>query len=335
MRRLLLAVIAVGVVFSAGVSFAQEDAPQIPEKVQAVLDSLVGDWTLKATAGDIVQEGTMTAKWAPGRQYVVVTDSMGDQWGSTYLVGWDGLSQDGVVTYRVGMGGFHAIMCGRIVSDTVIESENTVVVQGQTMTDQSRTVKAGPDKFVFTSTKTVGDQSIVTWKGEYTRVKTDTPKLSPAMEKLKGLVGDWVYEGEQANPPVAGLPYGGAGKYFGTYTTRFTLDGSFQETKIEDNNPSGKTSSVTLTGFDPKSGKYTGNSFISDGSSSVATTTVDGRTWTTESTMTTSEGKKVRIRSVEKYSSNWSRYVSTQEASPDNGKTWKLWWKEEGRKVNR
>jgi len=176
---------------------------------------------------------------------------------------------------------------------------------------------------------------ITTHESEMAKAKSDTPKLSPEMEKLKGLVGDWAYEGEQADQPVAGLPYGGAGKYFGTYADRFILNGSFLERRIEDNNPSGKTSIVGLTGYDAKAGKYTGNAFISDGSNSVSTSTVHGRTLTNDSTMTTSEGKKVLVRSVEKYSSDWSSYVSTTEASPDNGKTWKLWYKEQGKKVDK
>jgi hypothetical protein len=49
--------------------------------------------------------------------------------------------------------------------------------------------------------------------------------------------------------------------------------------------------------------------------------------------MTTSEGKKVLLRTVLKYSSDWSSFAATTKASPDNGKTWKLWYKDEGRKV--
>ena len=176
----------------------------------------------------------------------------------------------------------------------------------------------------------IGCSSTLQWEN-----KADAPNPSPELKKLEGLVGDWAYEGEQADPPVAGLPYGGAGKYFGTSTHRFVLDGFFMEEKIEDNNPSGRTSIFTLTGYDPKSGKYTQSSFISDGSSSVATATLDGATWTSNSTMTTSEGKQVLLRTVVKYSSDWASVTATTEASPDNGKTWKLWYKDEGRKVKK
>jgi ketosteroid isomerase-like protein len=167
------------------------------------------------------------------------------------------------------------------------------------------------------------------------KTTTDAPRPSPELKKLEGLVGDWTYKGEQAAPPVSGLPYGGAGKYFGMFTTRFTLDGFFQETKIEDNNPSGRTSMVRMTGYDAKATKYRENMYVSDGSISVAIATLDGRTWTSNSTMTTSEGKKVLIRTVEKFSSDWSSYTGTTEVSPDNGKTWKIWYTEKGKKVKK
>jgi ketosteroid isomerase-like protein len=158
---------------------------------------------------------------------------------------------------------------------------------------------------------------------------------SPEMKKLEGLVGDWVYEGEQVDPPVDGLPYGGAGKYFGEFTWRYVLDGSFLERNLKDNNPSGTTGIINLIGYDAKAKKYTDNWFITDGSSSVATATLDGRTWTSRSTMTTSEGKKVLLRTLLEYSFDWSSAVGTTEVSPDGGKTWKFWYKDEGRKVNK
>ena len=148
-------------------------------------------------------------------------------------------------------------------------------------------------------------------------------------------VGTWRYEGEQVDPPVAGLPYGGAGEFHGTDTRRLVLDGRFMESMIEDNNPSGKTTVVSLTGYDPKAGHYVVNGFISDGSRDTATETVsaDGRTWTTRSTMTTSSGQTVPVRTVTTFSPDGSRMTSTTEVSPDGGTTWKHWYKDESQRV--
>ncbi len=63
MRRLLCAVVAVGVLFTAGVSIAQEDAPQMPEKVRAFLDNVTGTWI------DNDEEGTgkVEVRWDSGK----------------------------------------------------------------------------------------------------------------------------------------------------------------------------------------------------------------------------------------------------------------------------
>jgi len=160
---------------------------------------------------------------------------------------------------------------------------------------------------------------------------------SPQMKKLEGLVGTWTYEGEQVDPPVAGLPFGSAGKFSGTFTNRFTLGGLFLESTGQDKNPSGITNEFSITGYDVETKNYIVNGFLSDGSreTSIENVSPDGRIWTSNSTMTTSNGKKVLIKSVVKYSSDWNSSSGTTEVSPDDGKTWKFWYKSEARKVNK
>jgi len=173
--------------------------------------------------------------------------------------------------------------------------------------------------------------SKVTDKGD-----TDKNIPSPEMKKLEGLVGVWTYEGEQVDPPVDGLPYGPAGKYSGTTTNRFIMEGLFLESKTQDKNPSGTTSVLSITGYDAETKNYMANAFVSDGSreTSIESVSPDGRIWTSNSTITTSDGKKVLVKSVTKYSSDWSNSSGTTEVSPDDGKTWKFWYKGESKKVN-
>ena len=189
-------------------------------------------------------------------------------------------------------------------------------------------------QFLFTDTWLRRDslwQCIATHESGWREIQ----KPDPNMKKFKGLVGEWTYEGEQADPPVAGLPYGPAGKCSGMVTTRYILNGTFLEIKIEDNNPSGKTSIIKIIGYDGKKKNYVENLYISDGSSSVATATFDGRTWTSNQTMTTSDGNKVLGKAVLIYSPDWNSYTLTLEVSPDDGKTWKHWFKEEGTRINK
>ena len=157
---------------------------------------------------------------------------------------------------------------------------------------------------------------------------------SPEMKKFEGLVGDWAYEGEQVDPPVGGLPYGPAGKFSGTITNRFVLGGFFLESKLDENNPAGRMTGIEIIGYDPRGIVYTHNLYLSEGNISVSTSTLDGTTWTINSTMTAKNGKKVPVRHVCKYSSDWSNYTAITELSPDDGKTWKYWYKVEGTKVN-
>ena len=51
--------------------------------------------------------------------------------------------------------------------------------------------------------------------------------------------------------------------------------------------------------------------------------------------MTTADGKKVPVKTVVRYSSDWNSFTATTEASPDDGKTWKLWFKDEARRVDK
>ncbi len=90
-----------------------------------------------------------------------------------------------------------------------------------------------------------------------------------------------------------------------------------------------------MTGYDTRAKNYIEHVFESEGSISVATATLDGQTYTANSSMTTGTGKKVLLKIVLKYVSDWSRYTGAVEASVDDGKTWKPWWKEEGRKVEK
>ncbi len=162
--------------------------------------------------------------------------------------------------------------------------------------------------------------------------KTTTTQVSPEMKKLEVFVGDWTYEGQQMEPPVEGLPYGEAGTFSGKLTVRFVLDGAFQESRFKDDAPL-TAIGLTLTGYDPKEKRYVNHGCVNDGSQSISTATLDGHIRKVDCITTTNKGDKVPVRFIEEYASDWSSYTSTVEASPDNGKTWKLWWKERGKKV--
>lgn len=164
----------------------------------------------------------------------------------------------------------------------------------------------------------------------------DSAKLSPEMKKLEGFVGTWEYEGEQVDPPIAGLPFGGAGTFSGTVTNRFILDGSFMESTIEDKSPAGLTRTVQITGYDPTTRRYVLETFMSDGTREHAVQTVspDGRVWTSQSTMTSGTGEQALLRNVATFSPDRSRLTSVVDVSTDGGQTWKHWFTSRDKKVD-
>jgi len=168
-------------------------------------------------------------------------------------------------------------------------------------------------------------------KAEMAKEVSSNP--DPALKKLEIFVGDWTYEGEQADPPISGLPFGPAGKYFGTSKARFIMDGFFLETIGEDHNPSGFTVIRTITGYEKDTDRYVANTFMSDGTRETSTMTASagGRVWTTRSTMKTKEGKVVLLKRVDQFSADGTSHTSTVDVSIDGGKTWKHWFKDQSR----
>ena len=166
-------------------------------------------------------------------------------------------------------------------------------------------------------------------------LKAATPKPSAALRELEGLVGDWTYTGRQIDPDVdIDLPFAETGNFSGKSTARFVLDGAFLETRWHDKEgPSGAMSGMNITGYDPKTKKYTRRGHSSDGTTSARTATLQDGVWKSHATMTTPKGAKVLVKTVVDYAPDWSSYTSTVELSIDQGKTWKHWWKEKGKKV--
>jgi predicted ester cyclase/ketosteroid isomerase-like protein len=162
----------------------------------------------------------------------------------------------------------------------------------------------------------------------------DTAEHSQALDKLKVQVGDWIYEGEQVDPPMAGLPFGPAGKFSGTTTTRLIQNGQFLESKSVDKNPGGVTQSVNIIGYDTDAKNYVSHIFMSDGTreTSVQTVSPDGRVWTTRSTMTTTTGDSVLLKGVITFSPDRNSNASTVSVSVDQGKTWKYWFSAKAKK---
>lgn len=187
-------------------------------------------------------------------------------------------------------------------------------------------------QFLFTDTWLKRDgrwQCIATHESGAKETTVGNYELSPEMKKLAAFLGEWIYEGEQVDPPVSDIHAGGAGKFSGTITTRAILGGQFMEEKYEEKNPAGTSSFISIIGYDVKTEKYIKNYYFDDGSreTSVLTASADGKTWTINSNTTTSSGNNVLFHSAIEFTADSTRYTGATQGSSDNGKTWKHWYR--------
>jgi hypothetical protein len=161
MRRLFFAVVIVGVVLSAGVSFAQEKPAKIPEKVRAFLNNLEGTWTYSAHDGAVT--GSATYIWDAGNGCLIVAgqeqheDSSGN-WNE--FIYWDGVSDSGVVLSSASAwsGGYQCgIVHGKVLSPTSMRGKKTDIVNAKEIKTDSQVEFKGKDKFISKFSNSVVD----------------------------------------------------------------------------------------------------------------------------------------------------------------------------------
>jgi ketosteroid isomerase-like protein len=158
MRRLLFVVVTVGVVFAAGVSYAQEkNAPQMPEKIRGFLDNLTGSWI------DHDEDGTgkLEVRWGSGKSTLIGNGQFqGEGISSAWTVSWcwDGMSQDGIIAFVSGSSGsrfFHVEAHGKVLSTTLMEGESTGVGAGKKTSSNIRIEFKGSDQYVWQRTNII------------------------------------------------------------------------------------------------------------------------------------------------------------------------------------
>ena len=134
----MMAVIVSVVALWVGASHAEDQAPQaVPPKVQAALEKMVGTWNVEGDPGPdgVSLRGRSMVRWSPGKHYLLMNSryKIGETDGSdNAIVGWDGLSEDGIIIFRKAPVGFHEIYRFKAVSDTVNEGWNENVAFGST-----------------------------------------------------------------------------------------------------------------------------------------------------------------------------------------------------------
>jgi len=145
MRRFMIAVVAVGVVFAAGASYAQEiGAPTMPEKVRGFLDNLTGTWKVDDEEGISKEE----IRWDSGKG-ALIENGQFQGWGAfatwTGLWYWDGISEDGIilcVSVSTSHGFAHGELRGKVLSKTVMEGQGTGVRAGKKRSGNAKQIQS-------------------------------------------------------------------------------------------------------------------------------------------------------------------------------------------------
>ena len=178
MKRFMVAVMVCIGVLAVGISYTQEEQmPQMPVRVQAALERMVGTWSVEGDPDEdgISLRGKTVVQWTPGKQYLIINSQYQIGNINSYdngIMGWDGLSENGIVIFRMAPVGIYEKYNFKAVSDTVSEGAFKGAGMGKKQTGKVRMVQQSPDKAIWTFTEqTSGGESKPGWKVVYTRVK--------------------------------------------------------------------------------------------------------------------------------------------------------------------
>jgi len=301
MRRSLF-VVVVGMLFGAGVSFAQEEAPQMPEKVRKALEWRIGTWEI-AIAGEN-RKGTLINRWNPGKNCIVadvhgIND--GKPFFATQIVGWDGVSKDGI----------HSMMVnqfqnwtgqGRITSDTTEEGPLSGFRFGKKYTGRHRLVKQDKDHItVYHTDQKLANESIPDMVVRFTRVKPTTRE--DFEEFCRVHQGRWVGEVKWATD------WPGFGKKGDIVT------GYRQVTISQDGNGlviqgfRGKGSSTVIFSYDADGQIIRGMTISSGGSMAYITCRKGNGEWVWKGREVESDGTIIEIVGTSKFTENGRTWI--------------------------
>ena len=109
---------------------------------------------------------------------------------------------------------------------------------------------------------------------------------------LERLAGHWTWTGQQANIGAENSPYGQAGRFVGSGDSRLIMDGQFILDKYQEKSPEGNLMhGISLISYDPVKKCFVARDCMSDGSTSIAEITIDGRVRKDHITITSKTGE--------------------------------------------
>ena len=305
MRRLLIAVVAVGMAFGAGVSFAEEDTNHMPEKVRKFLDNFMGTWTYD---GDY--KGSYTIKWDAGNASLILSSQAIEEGELVYwteLLYWDGISEDGVISRSVGSGRT-GIGCinghGKVLSPTSMTDKRTIEAGKKKGSFDIQVKFNGKNQFISKSTNQV-------WDGEqqpdgtaiFTRVKPTTREDFEEFCRTYG--GRW----EHKTTLVADLP--GFGKKGDKMTELRQATMSSDGKAIIMNGFLGPGSYTLVCYYDPGARQIKATGIPSNGGARYLTFRKVAGSWLVTVDGSTPDGKRIELSFSDKFSDDGKAYTTT------------------------
>jgi ketosteroid isomerase-like protein len=201
MKRVAIVVLAIGVVAAAGIANAQQNEPRVADDEKEELIRLQQEWCRAELSRDTAALSRLLAD-----DYALVTPE------------GEHIPRDQLLR-EIGADGLRVISIPAEKLNVQVYGTAAVVRGLAKWSDGSATT--GQSVFTDTWVKREGKWKCVATHESGSEV---TEEPSPELKDLEPFVGDFSYQGEQFDTPVADLPFGGAGKYSGRGTTRFILD---------------------------------------------------------------------------------------------------------------
>jgi hypothetical protein len=315
MRRFVIAVVVVGMVFGTGLSFAEEDTNHMPEKVRKFLDNFVGTWTFDGN-----NKGSATYKWDAGKACLIVSRQWmaGDEIRyATELIHWDGKSEDGFLlsmTVSGSKGMFCEYAHGKVLSPTLMIGKWTIDVDKKSGNFDAQIEFNGKNQFVGKFTNGI-------WDGEqqpdetnvFTRVKPTTREDFEEYCKLNQ--GRWVSE-TKLDADLPGVGKKGE-KVTAYYESTIAQDGN----GLIETSYGGKGSTTGLVVFNPGTKRIESTSISSSGHVVHVVVYKKGNEWIFESSGYLPDGRKTEGSSTGIYSNNGNTFTGSGSDTLDGDKT--------------
>lgn len=164
--------------------------------------------------------------------------------------------------------------------------------------------------------------------GLQAQAPASVPTPDPALKQLSPLVGHWTYEEEWKAGPL-----GPGGKMTGVYDAHMILGGFFLQAEQTEKGALGEIRNLEIDAYDPVNKNFRSDTFLSDGTKSSFTITVNGITITWAGTLTFA-GKPYQFKEPMVFAPDFMSATAKAEVSVD-GKTWTPAWEGKWTKAKR